>query len=383
MHQEKEDEMIFTRKGGLATVLSVLIVLSCMAYFRVFFTESGYESIGRAWYYFRDYAEFGFSPTSLLGTILSPFMSYPVEEPYVFAWKIQGVILLLAACLVLYSIIKYVFPISAVWAIALIASVSILPHMAYNLGNLDNILAILAIMAVLLIQRTWVVLLICIAGPLFHSMFVFALYPCLFLFVYYSRGISWQLGVLGLTMISMVGIILLAMTPALDRAAYDALMIERAPDIVRNGAFEYFADVQKPFNVTWDERMKAGFPLFWFAMAITHVAILVAFTIRSEDGFAAAALRCLAFCAPLVLVVLITDLYRLTAWVGFNAMLYVIYLAKYEPHGVLRTTLGNHKPTILLAAVLPWMLLGPMGVTCFDRCGATAFPFFKRVIEVF
>ncbi len=375
--------MNLTRLGGLAAVLFVTVVLSGAAYFRVFFTEAGFKSVGRAWYYFRDYSAFGFSPTSLFGTLLSPFMSYPVQEPYLLAWKIQGLILLLAAALVLFAIIKYILPISAAWAIALISAISILPHMAYNLGNLDNILAILAIVTVLVIRRTWLVVLICIAAPLFHSMFVFALYPLFFFMVYHSRGVSWQLAVIGITMISMVGVILLAMAPSLSELEYDALMHARAPDIVRGGSFEYFADVQKPFSVTWRERMHAGFPLFWFALAIAHVAILVIFTLKREDNMVAVAQRVLVMSAPLVLILLITDIYRLTAWVAFNAMLYLIYLAKYQPNSGLSATLGSRNPSLLLAAVLPWMLLGPMGVTCFEDCGATGFPFFKRVIEAF
>ena len=255
------------RRGTLATVVVVAVAFAAAAYFRVLFTEAGYKSVGRAWYYFRDYADFGFSPTSLVGTILSPFMSYPMQEHQVIAWKIQGVVLLVAAFLVLFSIIRYVWPISAAWAIALISAVSILPHMAYNLGNLDNVLVILAIAAILAIRRTWVVVLVCIAGPLVHSMFVFALYPCIFFLIYLFRGASRHLGIVGITMIFMVGVIIFGMAPALEEADYAALMLERVPGIVRNGSFEYFASIEDSFRVTWQERRE------WVSRILVHVGV--------------------------------------------------------------------------------------------------------------
>ena len=375
--------MTHTRHIAFGLVLFVSILMSFIAYFRVFATEAGVYSVGRAWYYFRDYAEFGFAPATLLGTILSPWISYPVSEPYRLAWQIQGAILLPAVLLVTFVVSRYVFPISATWSIALIGAVSLLPHMAYNLGNLDNLLAILAIVSVLALRHTWLVVFICVVGPLFHAMFVFAIYPCLLFLVYLLRGKSWHLWVVAVAMASMFCIVFFGAYRAVDVERYAALIAERAPGLVRNGAFEFFATTEEFFNVTWGERRAFGFPYLWFIFALAHVGILLGFTFRKDERLTAFALRLIVLCAPLSLMIFIADIYRLTAWVGFNVLLYATYLAKFQPDMGLRETLGARRPALFLAAVLPWMLLGPMGVTCHGTCGATAFPFFKRVIEAF
>ncbi len=375
--------MKLTGHRALALVLLISISLSCAAYFRVLFTEAGFSSIGRAWYYFREYSDFGFAPATLMGTLLSPFMSYPVGAPYMLAWQLQGAILLPAALLVIYSIIRHVYPASPAWAIALMGAISIVPHMAYNLGNLDNVLAILAIISVLSLRHTWVLVLTCIAGPLFHAMYVFAIYPCLLFLVYRLRGVSGHLAVVAIAMAVMFGISFLGMTRVVDEATYAALMAERAPELIRNGRFEFFASAKEFFAVTWGERRAFGFPYLWFTLALTHVAILVAFTVGKGESPSFVALRALAFGSPLLLVFFIADIYRLIAWVGFNVLLYAIYLAKFRGEDGLGTTMGARRSGLLLASVLPWMLLGPIGVTCFGDCGATAFPFFKHVIEAF
>lgn len=370
-----------TLKWFLVAVTLTTLVLSAAAYFRVLFTDAGYESVGRTWYYFRDYAAFGFTPGSLLGTLLSPFMSYPVLEHHVLAWTIQGGILLIAFGLVLFANLRYVWPVSAPWAIVLLSAISIMPHMAYNLGNLDNVLAILAIVSVFSLRHTWVLVAVCAMGPLFHSIFVFAIYPCLFLLVFLQRGVSWHLGVVGATMVSMVGVVAFVTAPALDEAAYSALLWERVPGITRDGSFEYLASIQDSFHVTWQERRDFGFPILWFVLALLNVAILVIGTKSEKDRVVDFILRAIVLSTPLIVTVFITDIYRATAWVGFNVMLYVIYLVLHRPRSEITMTLAHQRPGLFLAAVLPWMALGPMGVTCYGQCGATAFPFFKQVLD--
>lgn len=363
--------------------LAIVTLLCAAAYFRVFATEAGYMSVGRVWYYFRNYWDIGFAPTTLVGTIIEPFISFPVEEPYKFAWGFLGIFLIVFSGLFLTLLWRHVLEKSFVWAAVLMMSPALLPHAFYNLGNLDVFIMIIAITATLFFFSLPTLLVLSFIGVATHSLFLFSFFP-LFVVLYYDKhGFSSPTFILTSGLLVITAIFFLVMGTGVTPAEYKQLMAQHAPGLDRDGSLEMFYSLSESIKVTWRERQEFGFPFFWFFAVSMYVGGLIYFALDQRMPLMKKILLVTAFVTPSLLTFLVTDIYRWLSMSAFNVFLYILYLAKNskEEDNLLAATNGAKHPNLFLATMLPWILLGPVGTTCFGKCGATAFPFLKRLLD--